>query len=278
MTGQATLRAVAPITEASTKPLKRNPIPPPPRISWLRLEQLVIDDTYQRGLSEASRRLIRRLCENWDWNCFKPLSVAPTSDGQCEVIDGQHTAIAAATHGAIETLPCLVLSATTRAERSAAFVGINRDRVALTPFALYRARLAAQDPEAVAVDAALSAAGAQLLETLRYDVDYPAGTVACVSTLLQIARRGGKARLARVLKIAMAADITPIPSAVLKGLEEIVAARGASDDDLTSALSDLGGETLVDKAHERRRLGMAPNANAAAAQVILMALDKPEAA
>jgi hypothetical protein len=124
-------RPIAAIEVSPSQPLRRNPIPPPPKIAWLALDQLVIDEGYQRGLSNRSTALIRRLVERWDWNCFKPLSVAAAGGGLYEIIDGQHTAIAAATHGAIETLPCLVLDASTVAQRAAAFVGINRDRVAL---------------------------------------------------------------------------------------------------------------------------------------------------
>jgi hypothetical protein len=254
--------------------LLRNPIPPPPKIAWFPLDQLVIDESYQRSLSNASRALIRRLVTRWDWNCFKPLSVAATGGGLYEIIDGQHTAIAAATHGAIELLPCLVLDATTVAQRSAAFVGINRDRVALTPFALFRARLAAEDEEAVAVKAALEKAGCQLEESLRYMQDYPAGTVACVSTLLQIVRRGGAPRLARLLNICKSAEISPVPSAVLKGLEEIITTPGiATDAQLIEVLLELGGDTIVDKAGERRRLGQAGDQNTACMQVILHALE-----
>lgn len=194
--------------------------------------------------------------------------------GLYEIIDGQHTAIAAATHGAIETLPCLVLDATTVAQRAAAFVGINRDRVPLTPFALYRSRLAAGDEEAVAVGQALEAADCELLESLRYDVDYPAGTVACVSTLLQIVRRGGRPRLARLLKMCKAAGIGPVPSALLKGLEDIVRVPEApSTEALTAVLLELGGETIVDQANDRRKRGLAKDGNAACAQVILHALE-----
>lgn len=267
------LRDVVPLVQGG-KPLRRNPIPPPPKIAWLALDQLVIDASYQRGLSRRSQAMIRRLVENWDWNCFKPLSVAATGGGRYEIIDGQHTAIAAATHGAIETLPCLVLDAATVAQRSAAFIGINRERVALTPFALFRAQLAAEDEEALAVGQALAAAGVQLVEVLRYDTDYPAGTVACIGTLLQIVRRGGKPRLTRLLRICKEAEIAPVPSAVLKGLEEIIAIPEApSDADLIAALMELGGDEIVDKANERRRMGKAANTNDGCAQVILASLE-----
>lgn len=271
------LRPIVALEEGPRR-LARNPIPPPPKIAWLALDQLVIDPEYQRGLSEASRRLIRRLVERWDWNRFKPLSVASCGGGVYEVIDGQHTAIAASTHGAIETLPCLVLDAATRAERSAAFVGINSDRIALTPFALYRARLAAGELEAVAVSEALSASGAQLLESLRYDVDYPAGSLACVSSLLQIVRRGGAPRLSRLLKIAIAAEITPVPSGILKGLEEALSyPDGPTDRQLTSALLELGGDTVIDMAGERRRTGTASSVNQGVMQVLLTACERKAA-
>lgn len=272
------LRSIAPIVEG--KPLRRNPVAPPPKIAWLRLDQLVIDESYQRGLSHKSMALIRRLVERWDWNCFKPLSVALIAGGgQYEIIDGQHTALAAATHGSIETLPCLVLDVATVAERSAAFVGINRDRVSLTPYSLYRARVAAGDPEAVAVHEGLNAAGATLLEALRFDVDYGPGVIACIGALLLIARRGGKARVARLLKICMAADVTPIPSAVLKGLDEVVRApEPPSDADLIVTLSRLGGETLIDRAADRRRNGLAPDQATAVMQVLLRELSHGAAA
>lgn len=271
------LRPVKALVEGKT--LRRNPIAPPPKIAWLSLDQLVVDETYQRALSSNSKRLIRRLVETWDWNCFKPLSVAAAGGGLYEVIDGQHTAIAAATHGAVETLPCLVLDARTLKERASAFVGINRDRVPLTPFALYQARLAAGDEEAVAVDRALTTAGANLEETLRSIEEYPAGTVGCVATLLQIVRRGGHARLARLLQMCIAAEITPVPSAVLKGLEEVITAPNPpTDARLVEILSDLGGEDLLDRAAERRKRGLAISTNDGVAQVLMMRLETAKAA
>ncbi len=268
------LRPVGAVVE-SGKPLRRNPIAAPPKIAWLALDQLVIDEGYQRQLSNASYRLIRRMVENWDWNRFKPLSVAASGEGRYEVVDGQHTAIAAATHGSIATLPCLVLDADTVAERARAFVGINTDRVRLTPFALYQARLAGGDEEAVAVGGGLAASGAVLVEALQYGADYPVGTVACIATLLQIVRTGGKPRLTRLLKMVIAAELAPVPSAVLKGLERLVTMPGGpTDAQLVAAMTELGGETIVDMARERRKRGRAATTSDAVAQVLMHQLEK----
>jgi hypothetical protein len=258
------LRALTPIIEGKTKRLRRLPIPPPPKIAWLALDQLVIDDEYQRELSDRSVTLIRKLVETWDWNAFKPLSVAAAGDGKYEIVDGQHTAIAAVTHGSIESLPCLVLPADTVALKAKAFVGINSDRIALTPFALYRARVAAGDDEAVAVELALSGSGATMLERLQPGQDYPVGTVVCVSTLLQLVRRGGRARVHRLLKIAIDGGIGPIPSALLKGLELITTDKGAGVPDaaLIQALISTDPETLAEEARAHRQVSAANSAEA----------------
>lgn len=265
------LRKIEALPEGYNRKLVRNPIPPPPKIAWLRLDQLVIDETYQRDLSFKSRALIRRLVEGWDWNCFKPLSVALAANGAYEVIDGQHTAIAAATHGAIETLPCLVLDAATLAERSKAFVGINRDRVALTAYALFRARLAAEDPEAVAVQAALSATGATLIEAIMNRVEYEqAGVMSCVSTLLQVVRRGGKGRLTRILKICTAASVSPIPAMLIKGLDATISGGSApSDEALTATLTAIGDEELLQRARAKAARGEAAD-GATALRLVLI--------
>ncbi len=59
---------------------------------------LLVDERYQRGLSERSIKLIRKIVSEWDWRAFKPPVVVDVGAG-LEVIDGQHTAIGAATHG-----------------------------------------------------------------------------------------------------------------------------------------------------------------------------------
>jgi len=66
----------------------------------------------------------------WDWAKFKA-PVAVMTDAGLELIDGQHTAIAAATHPEIATIPVMIVDVDKRAERAAAFIGHNRDRVAV---------------------------------------------------------------------------------------------------------------------------------------------------
>jgi hypothetical protein len=224
--GSGALKPVKPLKEhAGQRKLTRSPIPPTPKVAWLRLEQLRIDDAYQREVSEQSLRLIRRMVEHWDWARFKPLSVAEVGAGLYEVVDGQHSAIAAATHGSIEALPCLVLQLASQAQRAAAFVGVNSERTALKSYALFRGRLVAGEPLARVVSEAVEAAGARLVEVVSAQLTYKPGDVACIATLLQIAKLHGRTGLERVLRICVAAEVGPIPSALLKALDVLCAAE-----------------------------------------------------
>lgn len=103
-----------------------------PELRWLSPEQLRVDGRYQRDLSERSIRLIHRIVGDFDWRRFKPPIVTPVAGGDAyEVIDGQHSAIAAASHPAVSRIPVLVVAQPDLAGRARAFVGHNRDRVAM---------------------------------------------------------------------------------------------------------------------------------------------------
>jgi hypothetical protein len=269
------LRPIAPI--AAAKPLRCAPVAPAPKVAHIGLEQLVIDEAYQRELSARGLRLIRRIAERWDWNSYKPLSVAAAGDGRYEVIDGQHTAIAAASTGAIETLPCLVLSADTVADRARAFVGINSERLSLTPYALFRARVAAGDLDAVAVQAAVTAAGVELRQSFSNHEEPPIGSLSCVSSLLQIQRHSPAGVLERALKVCKAAEFAPVSSQCLKAVAQLLAG-GSDDEDLAEALLDLGPDDLADRAAQRRKANLAPDGVTAAEQVILASLQRRGAA
>lgn len=65
-----------------------------PISEWVDPATLLVNATYQRDLSERSIQLIRKIIGGWDWTRFKP-PVCSLGDRGIEVIDGQHTAIAA---------------------------------------------------------------------------------------------------------------------------------------------------------------------------------------
>lgn len=243
----------------TAKPLVCKPVEQPPKIAWLPLEVLRIDETYQRGLSENSVVQIRKMAQHWQWPLFKPLTVSPLPDGLYEILDGQHEAIAAATNGLIASLPCMVHEIATRAERAAAFVGLNRQRIQLTPFALFRAQLAGGDQLAMNVDQALRDSGATLFDTYRYDREYEVGAVNCIKTLQVIVKKSGPDVLTRLLKIAVAGEVAPIPGALLRAMQAIITDPARRDQpeqidgELIFLLLENDAETLADEARANAR-------------------------
>ena len=130
----------------------------PPAVRMVRPGDLWVDEAYQRGLSERSVRLIRKIVSEWDWTAFKPPVVVEV-EGRLQVIDGQHTAIGAVTHGGIDEFPVLVVQAEKQELRASAFVRHNRDRISVTPTQLHTAMVAAGDEDALTIKQVCERAG-----------------------------------------------------------------------------------------------------------------------
>ena len=133
-----------------------------PTFEWADPCELLVDETYQRNLSDRSMRLIRRIVAGWDWRRFKPPVTAHTDAG-LEVIDGQHTAIAAASHPAIKQIPIMVVDASDLRSRAEAFIGHNRDRLGITATQLHHAAVSAGDEDALTIEQVCQRAGVRLL-------------------------------------------------------------------------------------------------------------------
>lgn len=210
--GRDSLRGIAPADVSSSNP---------PQFEWIAPRELFVEEAYQRDLSENSIGLIRRIVAGWSWARFKtPICVRIDEwDGVLVCIDGQHTAIAAASHPGIDKIPVMIVDARDVADRAAAFVGHNRDRIGLTQMAVFYAELASGDPLAIIVDAACKAAGAKILnKSINLRQKLPAGQTIAVGTIRNIARRQGGEFLARVLGVLTRAGRGPIKA------DEIVAA------------------------------------------------------
>ena len=100
---KSTLRPIHPIRLPAGTALET--AGPRPELKYIPIDLLVINSDYQRGLSERSLTIIRKVATRFSWGRIKALSVAPIDGDRYEVIDGQHTAIAALSRGDIKELP-----------------------------------------------------------------------------------------------------------------------------------------------------------------------------
>lgn len=201
------------MSRPATSRLKVNPaLGEKPALRWLRLDEMFVDRTYQRSLDEPqSQTLIRQIAMYWDWDRCQPLNIARRPNGALMIVDGQHRHAGAGLRGDIGTLPCIVSTYATTGDEAAAFVALNRSRRPLTALDLFKAALAANDPEVTAVLAAMTAAGLKLatstnLGTIR------TGSVSNVGGMLRCYRRSGE----MVLRTALAAMAKSYPGDVLR--------------------------------------------------------------
>lgn len=214
-----------------------------PDICEVAVDTLLVDPGYQRELSERSAALINRIVAGWSWRAFKPPVVTPHGEGYL-VLDGQHTAIAAATHGGIGTLPVMVVEADGQAAQARAFIGHNRDRVNITNAQLYFAALAAEDETALTVRNVCARAGATVLRNATPGRAYRPGEIAAVTTLIAIVKRRTAQQSRRIVEICVKAGLAPVSADSMKAVEHLLTstdyAGEASDEDIISAMLKLG--------------------------------------
>lgn len=131
-----------------------------PSLQWCRLDQLQIDEAYQRSIdTPGSQSMIRTIARNWNWDLCQPLFVARRLDTRMYVVDGQHRLAAARMRGDINQLPCIISMTDGPAQEAMLFSEFNRRRRPPSQLDLYFADLAAGEPVAADINCALLAAG-----------------------------------------------------------------------------------------------------------------------
>jgi len=214
-----------------------------PTFEWVEPTLLLVDESYQRDLSARSIRLIRKIVAHWDWRRFKPPVVAPVETG-LEVIDGQHTAIAAATHPEIDQIPVMIVKADERVLRAAAFIGHNRDRIAITPMQMHVAAVTAGSEDALTVEQVCRKAGIILLKAPPGDGEYNSGETLAVSSITKLIDRRGAMRARQILQVLAEAECAPVSAAGIRAVEMLLLdadfAGKISSAELSQILRDLG--------------------------------------
>lgn len=215
----------------------------PPVFEWVDPASLLVDQKYQRELSQRSITLIRRIVAAWDWRRFKPPVVART-EGGLEVIDGQHTAMAAASHPDITTIPVMLVEAAEMAQRAQAFIGHNRDRLGITPMQMHFAALAAGDPEASTLAQVCERAGVTVLKSTPAAGVFKPGDTVAVSGITALINRRGAMRARQVLEVLAKAHCAPVSAGGVKAVEMLLHdpeyVGQVEADAITSALLALG--------------------------------------
>lgn len=135
-------------------------IGPEPRLEWVDVAAIRIDENYQRKLKPSR---VRQILKDFNWAHFGPILLAEHDDGTFTVYDGQHRVEAARRHPDIEAVPAMIVQLEQAFEEAQAFLGVNVNRTAITTVEKYWAGIEAGDPAMMAVCAVLEAAGCDVV-------------------------------------------------------------------------------------------------------------------
>lgn len=225
--------------------------PTPPRVIMIAPGELHVDAKYQRELSDRSMRLIQKMVKEWSWSRFKP-PVAVDVDGQWHLIDGQHTAIGALSHGGIPEIPVLVIEAGETIDRAQAFIGHNRDRVQITNTQIFFAAVAAGDLMATTAVRICDRVGATILKNPSPGRAYRVGEVVAVASVVQLIKRRGEKSARIVMETLVTAKAAPISADLIRAVEYVLFDESYGEvvaEDIASTILRMG-HTLAQKAGE----------------------------
>lgn len=203
-----------------------------PNIRWIKIHKLRVNDTYQRSLSERGIKLIKRIISNFNWAKFHvPVVVQITpdtglDDDTYEILDGQHTATAAASHGGIFEIPCMIVEAGTLMEKADAFVGLNKNQIRMTSIQTFWAEVTSGKEDAVEALRGAQLAGAKIVKRPPPYGDFEVGEVASPAALMRLAHIGGAAYVKRVLEVGVAAGLAPIGIHFINAFELLLLKSG----------------------------------------------------
>jgi hypothetical protein len=159
-----------------------------PILQWLKISQLVVDDSYQRELQRGNWTAIRKIAARFKWSRFSPVFVAPVEGGLFAIIDGQHRTHAAAMCGFAE-VPCQIVQMDAR-EQAASFAAVNGLVTRVTPLNIFKAAAAAGEPWAVAAIKACADAGCRLMSRNVSAAEKKPGEIFCVQLVRKLVDAG----------------------------------------------------------------------------------------
>jgi hypothetical protein len=181
-------------------PMPSRNVGPQAVLTQIPLDCLVVDESYQRSITQQGRGNIVRIVECFDWRMFSPLIVVPVEGGRWAIIDGQHRATAALMHGGISTVPCMVIDATP-AQAAACFAAINGAVTAMNKGQMWHARVASGEHFACQLAAVCQRTGVTILKAKASDVSWRVGDTLAVGAIETTAKRLGL----DVLEVTLAA-------------------------------------------------------------------------
>lgn len=210
-----------------------------PTIEWVPINELLIDDSYQRSIeTRASSKLIEAIARDWDWDLFDVLKVSRRPDDSLFVVDGQHRRAAARLRGDITQLPCVLKRCAGPQDEARLFIAANRGRKAMSGLDDFRAAVGAGEPVAVQIETMVTAAGLKMARAASPHGQAP-GEIAIVAPIRASLKKRGEHVTAKALDLIGAAfpdEVLTCASSLFTALVELLALTDATEDALMQTL------------------------------------------
>jgi len=253
------------ITALEFPNVPRAQIGPRPRIMRIHPSELWVDGLYQRDLSRKSLKLIEKLVREWNWSRFS-IPVVTNVDGAWHVIDGQHTAIAALSHGGIGEIEVMVVESSAIGERADAFLGHNRDRIAVTNGELFFAAAASGDDDVNTALTVCKRAGATVLRNPSPGRPFRSGEIIAVAALMKLIKRRSAMQARLVIECLVKAGLAPMSAEMINAVDAVLHEPMYGDVEVDGVLDALSryGNVIPTKAVELSLARKLPKARALA--------------
>jgi hypothetical protein len=254
-----------PVKALALPNVPRAEVGPRPRIIRLHPSELWVDGLYQRDLSPKSLKLIEKLVREWDWKRFS-IPVVTQVDGAWHVIDGQHTAIAALSHGGIGEIDVMVVESDAVGERANAFLGHNRDRIAVTNGELFFAAAASGDEDVHTALNVCKRAGATVLRNPSPGRPFRPGEIIAVAALMKLIKRRSAVQARVVIESLVQAKLAPISAEMINAVDAVLHTQPYGDVEPENVVESLTkfGAVIASKAVELTLAKRIPRARALA--------------
>lgn len=130
-----------------------------PNLCWVSLDKIIVDHNYQR---DVKPHLVAKILRKFEWKKFGCVCLVEHADGSFSVYEGQHRVSAARAHPRIDSVPAAIVKVDSLKDEADAFLGMNVDRVSVTPVERYWAGLTAGDAVVTRVRDVLARAGCEV--------------------------------------------------------------------------------------------------------------------
>ena len=231
-------------TAASTKAhhIKfKPPIGAPCTPSNVPVDQLLVDDTYQRSIEGGtSQAAIKKYAMNWDWRLCMPL-LGSRRNGRIYIIDGQHRLEAAKLRGDIPWLPVVLFDFDDPKSEAELFVAANKSRRPMSTLDNFHAAVAAGDEKAIAINDVVTDAGLVVGKNGSWQSLRPAEVIFVRGIARALSVHGREIGVFALGMIARAFDGQPLvgAGAIFDGLTAIIADGEGRGDPIEQDLMEV---------------------------------------